>query len=337
MLVTIKDIARQAGVAHSTVSRALRDDVTIPPRTALRIKRLAAQMGYVPSAIARSLKMSRSRALGVVVTDIADPFHSEVVHRIEEVVLEAGYSLFLAASNRDTEREKAVLHALAERRVEGVIICSSRISETQLRELETFSVPIVLVNNQIAGDFAHSIYHDDEWGGRAVTRHLLELGHRRIAFLGNQEGGRASTDRQTGYEAEMRLAGLPVKPEWIIGAPNGRPPGGLAGAQQMLKLHPRPTALFCYNDMMALGALKGLKQAGVRVPEDCSLAGFDDVFVAEYTDPPLTTVAQPKRQLGRDAAELMFDLLKSGLTEWPRVKSIRGRLLVRASTTPPQP
>jgi DNA-binding LacI/PurR family transcriptional regulator len=335
MPVTIKDIARRAGVAHSTVSRALRDDHVIPPQTARRIKRLATQMGYVPSAVARGLKLSRSRALGVVVTNIADPFHSEIIHSIEEVVWEAGYSLFLAASKRDAEREVAILHALAERRVDGVIICSSRISQAHLRELEKFRVPIVLVNNQVAGDFAHSIYHDDEWGGRAITRHLLELGHHRIAYLGSREGGRASTDRQKGYESELRLAGFPLKPEWILGGPNGRPSGGMAGAQLFLELHPRPTALFCFNDMMALGALKTLKQAGVRVPEDCSLAGFDDVFVAEFADPPLTTLAQPRSQLGRDAAELLFDLLRSGPTEWPRVKSVRGQLRVRASTAPP--
>ncbi len=165
MAITIKDIARQARVSHSTVSRALRNNATIPPRTAQRIKRLAAKMGYVPSAVARSLKTSQSQALGVVVTNIADPFLSEVVRGIEEVVLEAGYSLFLAASNRDAEREKTLLHALAERRVDGAIICSSQVSEEHLRDLEKFGVPMVLVNNQIAGDFAHGIHHDDEWGG----------------------------------------------------------------------------------------------------------------------------------------------------------------------------
>jgi DNA-binding LacI/PurR family transcriptional regulator len=333
--ITIKDIARRAGVSHSTVSRALRDNGAIPPRTARRIKRLAVKMGYVPSAAARSLKTSQSRALGVVVTNIADPFLSEVVRGIEEVVLDAGYSLFLAASNRDAEREKAILRALAERRADGAIICSSQVSEKHLRELERFGVPLVLVNNQVAGDFAHSIYHDDERGGREVTRHLLDLGHRRIAYLGNAEGGRASTDRRDGYCAELRAAGLPVKKEWILIGPNGRPPGGLAGAEQLLRLESRPTALFCYNDMMAIGVLQGLRRAGVRIPEECSVAGFDDVFVAKYADPPLTTFAQPKVQLGRDAAELMLALLAAEVHDRPLTKSICGQLLVRASTAPP--
>lgn len=154
--VTIKDIARKAGVSHSTVSRAPRDSAIITPETTQRIKRLAANMGYVPSAAARSLKTSQSKALGVVVTDIADPFLSEVIRGIEETVVEAGYSLFLAVSNRNAEREKAIVRALAERRADGAILCSSHIGEPHLRELEQFGVPIVLINNQVVGDFAHS-------------------------------------------------------------------------------------------------------------------------------------------------------------------------------------
>ncbi len=337
MAITIKDIARRAGVAHSTVSRALRDDEAIPARTAQRIKRLAARMGYVPSVVARSLKTSRSRALGLVVTNIADPFLSEVVRGVEEAALDAGYSLLLAASNHDAEREKAILRALAERRADGVIICSSHVSAERLRELEAFGVPLALINNQVAGDFAHSIYHDDEWGGREVTRHLIGLGHRRIAYLGNAEGGRASADRQAGYRAEMKAAGLRVSRAWCLAGPGGRPPGGAAGAERFLQLYPRPTALFCYNDMMALGALQRLKQAGLRIPADCSVAGFDDVFVAEYADPPLTTFAQPKHQLGREAAELILNLLKHGPPARPRIKAVRGQLLARASTAPPPP
>lgn len=336
MAVTIKDIARKAGVSHSTVSRALRDEPAIPQQTAQRIKRLAIKMGYVPSAVARGLKTNQSRALGVVVTDIADPFLSEVIRGIEQVVLEAGYSLFLAASYREPDREKAVLHALAERRVDGAIICSSRVGKNHLRELEQFGVPIVLINNQVTGDFAHGIYHDDVWGGRQVTRHLIELGHQHIAFLGNMQGGAASTDRRRGYRAEMKAADIAVRSEWLLRGPNGRPPGGAQGALQFLRLDPRPTALFCFNDMMAIGVLQSLKQAGLRVPRDCSVAGFDDVFLAQYADPPLTTLAQPKHQLGQDAARLMLELLQSDHIERPRAKSIRGELRIRSSTTAPR-
>jgi DNA-binding LacI/PurR family transcriptional regulator len=336
MAVTIKDIARRAGVSHSTVSRALRDDGAIAARTALRIKRLATRMGYVPSAAARSLKTASSRALGVVVTNIADPFLGEVVRGIEDASLEAGYSLFLAASHRDSAREKAILRALAERRAEGAIICSSQVSAVDLRELEQFGVPVVLVNNQVAGQFAHGIYHDDIWGGQEIVRHLLSLGHRRLAYLGNAPGGQANRDRQDGYCAALREAGIELNPEWILSARNGRPDAGAEATEAFLRLSPRPTAIFCYNDMIALGVLKRLKQAGLELPGDCSLAGFDDVFVAEYADPPLTTIAQPKYQLGRDAAELVLDLVRGDRPKRPRMRAIRGSLVVRSSTAPPK-
>lgn len=179
------------------------------------------------------------------------------------------------------------------------------------------------------------------WGGRQITRHLIDLGHRRIAYLGSALGGRASTDRLKGYRAEIRKAGLPLNSTWILSGPDSRPSGGVAGAGQFLKLDPRPTALFCYNDMMALGVLRALKNAGLRVPDDCSVAGFDDVFLAEYSDPPLTTLVQPKHQMGRDAARLLFDLLEAGASaagapDRLHVKSVRGQLLVRASTAPPR-
>jgi DNA-binding LacI/PurR family transcriptional regulator len=134
----------------------------------------------------------------------------------------------------------------------------------------------------------------------------------------------------------MKAAGIAPRTEWVLRGPNGRPPGGAQGALQFLRLDPRPTALFCFNDMMAIGVLQSLKQAGLRVPQDCSVAGFDDVFVAQYADPPLTTLAQPKHQLGQDAARLMLELLQSDHIEGPRAQSIRGELRVRASTTAPR-
>ena len=336
MPITIKDIARRARVSHSTVSRALRGNQVIPNRTAQRIKRLAARMGYVPSAAARSLKTSRTRALGVMVTNIADPFLGEVVRGIEDAARQAGVSLLLAASYHEAQREKTVLRALAEHRVDGVITCSSQVSPAHLAELERFGVPMVLVNNQIAGDFAHSLSHDDVAGGWAVTRHLLALGHRRIAYLGNAASGRADPDRLAGYQAALAEAGVSPRPEWLLRGGGGRPGDGALAVEAFLSLTPRPTALQCFNDMLALGALHRLKQAGLRVPHDVSLTGFDDVFVAQYADPPLTTLAQPKYQLGRDAAEMLLGLLRGPAPARPHVRSVAGQLVVRASTAPPR-
>jgi DNA-binding LacI/PurR family transcriptional regulator len=250
-------------------------------------------------------------------------------------MLRSGYSLFLAASHRENDREHSVLRALAEHRIDGALICSSQLNAADLDGLEQFGVPLVLINNDVPGDFAHRLSHDDVWGGRLVTRHLLDLGHRRIAYLGNAASGRTSQERLAGYLAEMQAHHLDALPNWQLLAPNGRPDGGRQGAEAFLALSPAPTALFCFNDMLALGVLQRFKQAGRAVPSDVSVAGFDDVFVAEYADPPLTTLAQPKRQLGAEAATLMLSLLAGPAPDRPRAITIRGELRVRASTAPP--
>nr|NIP23030.1 LacI family transcriptional regulator [Phycisphaerae bacterium]NIR62402.1 LacI family transcriptional regulator [candidate division Zixibacteria bacterium]NIU12624.1 LacI family transcriptional regulator [candidate division Zixibacteria bacterium]NIW43407.1 LacI family DNA-binding transcriptional regulator [Gammaproteobacteria bacterium]NIX26845.1 LacI family DNA-binding transcriptional regulator [Phycisphaerae bacterium] len=181
MAVTIKDIARAAGVSHTTVSRALREHPAISDKTTHRIKQLAAELGYVPSAAARGLKTSRSQVLGVIVRRIVDPFFAEVLQGIEDVLHAAGYSLFLAASHRDEAREQKVLQAMGERRVDGVIISSAQIRLEQLRQLNRFNIPFVLINNQaLDKPDIYSVYHDDEYGSRELVQYLLDLGHKRI-------------------------------------------------------------------------------------------------------------------------------------------------------------
>lgn len=339
MPVTIKDIARHAGVSHSTVSRALRGSALIPEATALRIRQAAAALGYQPSAAARSLKTNRSQALGVVVSSLDDPFFSEIVQGIEDVAQESGYSLFIAASQRDPVREQKIVQALVEHRSDGVIICSSSFGAEQARQLSQFGLPIVVVNNQAAEDYRYSIYHDDVDGSRQLTRHLVALGHTRIAYLGNALSGRTTLDRLAGFRLEMEAAGMPVREEYIHQVPGGDPLAGLLGIEHFLVLPERPTALLCFNDLLAVGALQGLQKAGVSVPRDFSLAGFDNITFSAFTSPPLTTFDQPKRFIGAEAARLVLGLLApqpgNGSAAQPRIRVLQGRLLVRESTAPP--
>lgn len=339
MAVTIKDIAQIANVSHTTVSRALRDHPGIAPATTARIKQIAREMGYVPSAVARGLKTSRSGVLGVMVRRITDPFLSEVLQGIEDVLYEEGYSLFLAASNRDAQREKAIVRLMSERRVDGVIVCSSQVSEEHRRRLERFGVPTVLINNQAVEESSYAVYHDDVWGSRQVVGHLLALGHRRIAYLGNARGGRTTQDRLRGYREGMSAAGLEVPAAYLVTAPNGLAEGGAVGAQTLLNLARRPSAIVCYNDLMAIGAMQVLQRAGVVVPHDCSVAGFDNVELAAYVNPPLTTFDQPKYKLGQQAATMLLRLLdEESEPEGKGAASmmmLRGRLCVRDSTAPP--
>jgi DNA-binding LacI/PurR family transcriptional regulator len=339
MPVTIKDIARQAGVSHPTVSRALRDHPDIAPETANRIKQIAFDMGYMPSAVARGLKTNRSEALGVIVTRIDDPFFSEVLEGIENALHPAGYSLFVAASQRDSKREQSIVQAMGERRVDGVIICSTAFSAEHSQQIQRYGVPCVVVNNQSAEEYKYSIYHDDRYGSRQLTRHLLDLGHKKVAFLGNVHAGKTTQDRLDGFRDEMEAAGLPILEGFVHFGPNGHPEGGYAGAQHFLQLPEPPTAVVCFNDMMALGLMHGFYEAGLQVPADCSVTGFDNIGISAFITPGLTTFDQPKYHLGFEAASMMLRLLNqqpvSEDMAAPQIIVLRGELLLRASTAPP--
>jgi DNA-binding LacI/PurR family transcriptional regulator len=336
MPVTIKDIAKQAEVSHSTVSRALRGSPLISDGTTERIRQTAMELGYLPSAAARTLKTNHSQALGVIIRSVDDPFFGEILQGVEEVAQASGYSLFMAASQRDHEQEQAIVQVMVERRVEGVIICSTPVSIEQSHQLASFGVPIVVVNNQSAEEYRYSIYHDDVDGSRQVTRHLIELGHRKIAYLGNATSGRSTLDRLAGFQQELETAGLSTPAAYIHQVPGGGPAEGLAGQSHFLDLPERPTALVCYNDMMAIGVLKGLQQAGIRVPEEISVTGFDNILFSAYTNPPLTTFDQPKHYIGAEAARLLLGLLKPETMEKaagePEIRRLRGKLLVRNTT-----
>ena len=338
MAITIKDIAEQAGVSHSTVSRALRYSPLISVDTADRIRKIALELGYQPSAAARSLKTHQTRVLGVVVSSIADPFFSEILQGIEDVAQANNYSLFIAASQRNFEREQTIVKTMREHSVDGVIICSTSFSASQRRSLTEFGIPIVVINNQAAEDYRYSIYHDDVDGSRQITRHLIELGHTKIAYLGNSLSGRTTFDRLSGFQKEMENTGLAIPPEYIIHVAGGGPDNGIAGVDILLDLPDRPTALICFNDMMAIGVLKSLQQSGIQVPEDFSVTGFDNIVFSAYTSPPLTTFDQPKRSIGSKAAEQLFALLNSTPDEntayQPKIHMLQGRLLVRKSTAP---
>jgi DNA-binding LacI/PurR family transcriptional regulator len=337
MPVTIKDIARELNISHSTVSRALNGNPLIPESTAKIIRKTAAEMGYLHSAAARSLKTNRSQALGVIVTNIDDPFFGEILQGIEEVAQENGYSLFMASSQHDSEKEKHIVQVMRERRVDGVIICSALFSAEQSRQFAKYGIPIVTVNNQSAEIYRYSIYHDDIDGSRQLTNHLIELGHTRIAYIGNGSAGRTNIDRATGFEGMMKDHNLEVLPGYMVTVDGNHPEKGLAGANTLLALPKPPSAIMCYNDMIATGVLKAVFNAGLRVPEDISVTGFDNIVFSAFTRPALTTFDQPKHFIGAEAAHLLLKLLDS--TENPNpenehfVRTLKGKLLMRQSTS----
>ena len=336
--ISIKDIARAAGVSHSTVSRSLSDSPLVNPETKARIQRLSSEMGYTPNAAARSLVMGRTRTVGVVVTTIADPFIAEVTQGIESTAYEHGYTVILASSNSDPAREIAAVEMLRSKRVDGVIVTSSRVGALYQDHLERIGVPVVLINNhsEQSGRYTFSISVDNQHGGYLATQHLIELGHRRIAFVTAQVNHSSNMGRLAGYQLALSEAGLAFDPSLVV-AGNGRVDGGVQSWSSLKTLPEPPTAVFCYNDMTAIGLLHAARQAGLSIPQDLSVVGFDDIPFALYVSPALTTISQPQFEMGQQAMQMALDLMKAPSGAQISDINIKGELIVRESSGVPSP
>ena len=308
MPVTIKDIAKAAGVSHTTVSRALNGNPAISAETTTRIRNLAQQMGYTPSAVAQSLLSQQTWTIGMVITTIADPFVAQVVQGVEQVAQAADYSVFLTSSHNNPQQELAVVETLQRRRVDAIIVTSSRVGSLYSSQLDQIQVPIVLINNQEEGEYLRSVAVDDEQGSQLAVEHLIALGHRRIGYIGTNNRPGSNRRRIAGYKAALRAAGIDFDPDFII---NPTAQADLDRGQAGLSLYHslRATAIFCYNDLMAIGLLMACRQHGVVVPDHLSVVGFDDIEAAQYVSPPLTTVSQPRLKLGQLAMKMTLDLL----------------------------
>src|SRR5262245_2451390 len=331
--VSIKDVAKAARVSHPTVSRALRNSRLVKSETGERIQKIALEMGYRPSAVARSLVTRKTETIGVVVTNIADPFVAGVVAGIEDVANQRGYSVFLANSDADPAREMELVQSFHERLVDGIVVTASRVGAFYIPMLARMKVPIVLIDNQHPGEFVHSVMIDNVPASRHATQHLIDLGHRRIGYIGDQFGFQSDMDRFSGYRQALQRADLPFLPELVVHG-NGNTDGGIRAMNTLLALKESPTAVFCYNDLSALGALRAVYDHGLRVPEDLSLVGFDDLPIASYMFPRLTTVRQPKEQMGRMAMESLLKIL-NGSSAKTNI-DVEGELIIRDSSGPPR-
>lgn len=330
MPVTIKDIAKAAGVSHTTVSRALKDNSAISAETTARIKKLAQEMGYTPSAVAQSLLSRQTLTIGMVVTTIADPFIVQIVQGAESVAQSAGYSVFLSTSHNNPEQEMAVVETFRRRRVDAIIVTSSRVGSLYSTQLDQFEVPIVLINNQEEGDYLHSVGVNDIQGAQLAVEHLLELGHRRISYVGAPNRPKSDRRRLAGYQIAHRQAGVTLNPELKLSpAADDDVERGQIALDGLLSAG--ATAVFCYNDLIAIGLIMACRQRSVTVPQQLSIVGFDDIEPALFVTPPLTTIHQPRSKLGQLAMTMVLDLLDG---QEAQDQVLACELIVRESTAP---
>ena len=324
MPATIKDIARHARVSTATVSLSLRDDQRILPATRKRVARVAAKLGYVPSNLGRALQSRRSSLVGFLLADVTTSFYSEILQGAGEAATTAGYGLLLCVTSGSVENAKTHLKLLREKRIDGLIVSTAflRLS-SDLLAFENAQIPVVVCSNDSFSESVPGVVVDNRLGGEMATEHLIRLGHRRIAYCFKYLWS-DMTRRHQGCANAAKRSGVPI-------------PASIATERsllQALKSPNRPTAVVAYSDLDAIRVLRMAAQVPLRVPEDLSVVGFDDLWPASQPEYDLTTIAQPRIEIGRHSMELLLQRLRGEKAESVMLKP---RLVVRGSTAAPPP
>lgn len=328
---TIRDVAERAEVSKSLVSLVMRGSDKVSPVRRQRVLDAAAELGYRPNAVARSLVLQRTNLIGVVISDIGNPFFAEYSEALQTAAEASGHRAVLASSGRDAARESDLADALLELRVEGLAIVGPVLGLAEMARLGAAGPTVVVSRHEASEAGLDTVVNDDAAGARLAVEHLAGLGHRRIAHITGGTGA-GSPQRAEGFAAAMAACGLDT--DGLVADGDFTESGGYAAARTLLAARPAPTALVAANDLSAVGALQAIDEAGLRVPEDLSLVGYDNTHLAALRQFSLTSVDQPRQRL----ADLTVAALLARVaapTSAPRRRSVTPRLVVRASTASP--
>lgn len=331
MAVTIREVARRAGVSAMTVSRVINGGTGVRTETRQRVEQVVSDLNYVPSRVARGLTSNKSGTLGMVIPDVINPFFANIVAGAELVTRRAGYRMLLCNSEGDLNQERRFLEDILSYRAEGALVIPvSDQSKDNLAILTVHDVPFVLIDRSIGDVDCDSVESDNISGARMVTEHLLGLGRRRIAMI--MLSAESSTDRgrRTGYQQALEAAGVAYDPDLVFLTSFGRN-GGYRSMQQILALDPRPDAVFAVNNMTALGAMDAMRENGVAMPEDLPVVHFDEVEQMSVRDPFMTVVEQPSELFGTLGAELLLERIAGHASAQTRSVKLPPRLIVRES------
>jgi DNA-binding LacI/PurR family transcriptional regulator len=331
--MNFSDLARQLKVSTATVSRALSRPEKVAPATRKRVLEFVRRSGYHMNGIARSLRTQSTRTIGVIVSDIRNPFSSAVVKSVEDVARTNGYTVLICNADEDGRNEEMALELFIERQVSGVIHCSAGANLDLLRVLLQKSIPLVDLDRQSGLKNVDTVILDNRLGAALATRHLLELGHTRVAMISGPKHLSNARKRVEAFRKTLRSARIALPNEYIEFG-DFREYSGRIAAERLLSLQTPPSAILVANNEMMAGALLAVRQRGVKVPRDLSLVGFDDARWAQYSDPPLTVISQPTDIMGQKAAELLLGRLK-GEQESTTVM-FKPELIIRGSTAAPR-
>jgi LacI family transcriptional regulator len=329
MPTTIRDVAREAGVSVATVSRVFNDSGPVRQETRTRILEVAKRLRFTPNTAARSLSTRRTHTVGVLLPDLYGEFFSEVIRGIDQTAQQHGCHALVSSSHNELAEVAAALRAMRGR-VDGLIVMAPEVDAATLTANVPDRVPLVLLNTPLCDDGYASIDVDNRGGAEQMTRHLLRHGHRRIAHITGGARNHDGRERLLGYRAALSAAGIPEDPAIVV-AGDFTESAGHDGAVALLALAERPTAIFAGNDSMAIGALSALQAAGVRVPEEMAVVGFDDIPIAQYVTPPLTTVRVAISSLGARAAVRLFQAIQAPANAERHHETVPTELVIRRS------
>jgi DNA-binding LacI/PurR family transcriptional regulator len=326
---TIIDVAKRAGVSKSLVSLVMRNSPHVSEARRIAVLEAAKELGYRPNALARGLVQGRTSTIGVLLSDLHNPFFAEIVDGIEEETSISQHKTLLGSGNRDPRRETQTLEAMLERQMDGVILVSPSISTSEINATAE-NIPVVLVGRRVRNRTLDCVVNDDFAGAVLAVEHLAELGHRRIAHISGGRGAGARA-RLRGYRHAMQRLDLERHTQVAPGAYTDQ--GGYSGAKWLLGTEPLPTAIFASNDFAALGALSAVSEVGLSVPDDISLVGYDNTYLATLSNISLSSVNQPRREMGALATRLLLERIDLKRTE-PHCEILKPKFIPRSTSAP---
>ncbi|MDD1015752.1 LacI family DNA-binding transcriptional regulator [Pseudomonas rubra] len=331
-MATIKDVAALAGISYTTVSHVLNKTRPVSEPVRLKVEAAIAELDYVPSAVARSLKARSTATIGLLVPNSVNPYFAELARGIEDGCERNGYCVILCNSDDNPQKQRSYLRVLLEKRIDGLIVASVGEDHDLQGSLANVRTPMVIVDRALEGVEADLVSIDHEQGAYLATRHLLELGHRDIACIGGPAHTSVAQLRLAGFHRALAEAGVTARDAWLLHS-DFTSLGGYAAAALLLEGE-RPTAIFAGNDMIGIGVLRAAAERNICVPSELSVIGFDDIQISQYVFPALTTVGQSIRELGESAAELLLRRIAEPLRGAPEQRIVAPSIVLRESTAP---
>lgn len=330
-MATIKDVAKRAGVSTTTVSHVINKTRFVAEETREAVWAAIKELNYSPSAVARSLKVNHTKSIGLLATSSEAPYFAEIIEAVETRCFAKGYTLILGNAHNDLQKQQAYLSMMAQKRVDGLLVMCAEYPDELLKMLEANrNIPMVVMDwGESRGDFTDSVVDNAFEGGYLVGRYLIERGHRDIGAIPGQLVRNTGGGRHAGFLKALAEANITLRDEWVVQG-DFEPESGYRAMQQILSQKQRPTAVFCGGDIMAMGAICAADEMGLRVPQDISVIGYDNVRNARYFTPALTTVHQPKERLGETAFDMLLDRITSKREE-PQTIEVHPSLIERRS------